>query len=233
MLLSFSFWAYLDPSNARAIDRCPHGVTPTEYFCRAGEGLDMFGMPKYVDWLYWQIPELAMVKYWKREFHRIVIDHSKARFLETNEIDRIRTEAVTGVPGYSMTLKESETNCRSQTNYYLDQRYNRGGSWKGHIEGMGKIQCRTDPAITVDVPATPAQEAQIEDFQKVVIIDCNKFEIARAQVDLTALRSGRATWVSRFRQVYNWEMPLARIGCLSIDKTSQSKYSGILTPLLK
>ena len=130
--------------------------------CLAKEGLDQFGMPKIVDWLYQNKPsgmidyveaDIEAIRETGKRVHKFVfIPHKgQKRYFGLRTVRRWRYNAQSGTPSTSTVIGSASTNCNAY-----------GTS----------INCTSNPAPTIRIPGTPPRPGGIASQAGVTVYDC-------------------------------------------------------------
>ena len=130
--------------------------------CLAKDGLDQFGMPKIVDWIYENeanggltyreadIEKINKTNDWKFKF--VFIPHKgQKRYWGIRTVARWRYNATAGTPSSSTTIGNASTSCTSY------------GS---------TASCSTTPAPTINLPGTAPKPGGIASQSGVTVFDC-------------------------------------------------------------
>ena len=143
--------------------------------CKAGDGLDQHGRPKYTGWMYIQRTDniYRFVHYYDTATMRAVMNGS-SKSLILQRIDRFYSPGFAGMPDSTVTIGKDTVRCA--TSGSLQNRYNFPyGGISPYSSGSysGKTQCSLDPALRLRGGGYEGEPPSVKELGYEVTIECD------------------------------------------------------------
>jgi hypothetical protein len=140
------------------VDADKEECNPTEpKWCRASAGLDRFGLPKIVGWLYQD--KGASIQYVNPKMKVVPHKGDSARYVATQSSIHSFDPGSAGTPGRMQTFGGGRTTCNTYGAY-----------------GRGVTSCYTTPPVQTFIPGSAGRPAGARVSSGVMIYDCKQGE---------------------------------------------------------